>query len=406
MKERMVSMGISTNVPKTTIIVIGGGIGGLSAANALQQLRINVTVYEKAMELKELGAGIVLAANAMKALEKLGIAEQVCNLGSPVKKAEIRTWDGKLLVDIPVHEQAKRYGTYSYLIYRPDLQNILHQNLKPGKVVLGRNLVRLEQDSSKIKGIFDDGEIVEGNLIIGADGVHSQVRKCLIGSTPLRYSGFTAFRGISHFEDVRFPGELGGGFEAWGPGKRFGFSHLGKGRIFWFAAINTPQGTLITAQDRKKTALEHFKGWWEPIEAVIESTQESGILAHEIFDRKPIKHWSQGRATILGDAAHSMLPNLGQGGSQAMEDALVLSHCLEKYPDNIQKACMLYEQMRVPRTTQIVRGSRVMGRLMQLENPLAIKFRNLLLRTMPDSLQINRLKWLIGYDVKEITNKE
>jgi 2-polyprenyl-6-methoxyphenol hydroxylase-like FAD-dependent oxidoreductase len=390
-------MGISTTPPKIT--VIGGGLGGLSVANALQQLGLRVSVYERATEFKEMGAGIVLAANAMKALDKLGIGEQVRRVGSSVKKAEIRTWDGKLLVDLPVHKQAKRYGAYSYLIHRADLQSILYQNLKPGTVVLGRKLVRKEQDTSKIRAIFENKEVVEGDLLIGADGVHSQLRRFLIGSTPLRYSGFTAFRGISYSEDERFPMELGGGFEAWGPGKRFGYSHLGKGRIFWFAAINTPLGTLKTTQNRKKTALEHFKGWWGPIEAVIESTEEANILTHEIFDRKPIKSWSQGKAILLGDAAHPMLPNLGQGGAQALEDALVLSRCIVNHPENIQLAFRMYEKIRIPRTAQVVRGSRAMGRFVQLENSVSIQFRNLLLRTMPSSLQIKRLEWLIGYEV-------
>jgi 2-polyprenyl-6-methoxyphenol hydroxylase-like FAD-dependent oxidoreductase len=390
-------MGIPAALPKT--IVIGGGLGGLSVANALQQLGLDVTVYEKAAELKELGAGIVLAANAMKALDKLGLGEQVRKMGSAVKNAEIRTWDGKLLVNLPVHEQAKQYGTYSFLIHRADLQSILYQNLKPDTVILGKKLISIEQDASKISIIFEKEAAVEGDLLIGADGVHSEVRRLLIGSTPLRYSGFTAIRGISQFDDVRFPIELGGGFEAWGPGKRFGFSHLGKGRIFWFAAINTPEGTLMTTQNKKETALEHFRGWWGPIEAVIESTKETDILTHEVFDRKPIKSWSQGRAIILGDAAHPMLPNLGQGGAQAIEDAIVLSRCIEKYPENIQQAFKDYEKLRIPRTTQIVRGSRVMGRFMQLENPAAIQFRNLLLSTMPGSIQIKRLEWLIGYEV-------
>lgn len=382
-----------------TALIIGGGLAGLSAAIALQHLGWNVSVYEKANELKELGAGIVLSANAIKALEKLGVAEQVRKIGSPVKKAEIRTWDGKLLVNVPVHKQAKLYGTYSYLIYRPDLQSILYEKLKQETVIFGKKLIRIEQDAAKITAIFEDGGEAEGDLLIGADGVHSEVRKSIIGSTPSRYSGFTAIRGISNFDDDRFPVELGGGFEAWGPGKRFGFSHLGSGRIFWFSAINTPQGTMITIEDRKKAALETFKSSFEPIEAVIESTNESDILLHEIFDRSPLKYWSKGRATLIGDAAHPMLPNLGQGGAQALEDALVLSRSLEKYPNNVQQAFKMYEKIRIPRTTQVVRGSRAMARLMQLENPLAIDFRNLMLRSMPDSVQIKRLEWVIGHEV-------
>ncbi|ANC79449.1 2-polyprenyl-6-methoxyphenol hydroxylase [Fictibacillus phosphorivorans] len=381
------------------VIVNGGGLGGLSVANALQQLGIQVSVYERATELKEMGAGIVLAANAIKALDKLGLGEKVRSLGSSVKKAEIRTWDGKLLVDLPVHKQAEQYGTYSYLIHRADLQNILYENLNSGTVFLGRKLVNKEQDTSKVRAIYEKKEVVEGDLLIGADGVHSKIRSLLIDSTPLRYSGFTAFRGIANFEDDRFPLEQGGGFEAWGHGRRFGYSHLGKGRIFWFAAINTPLATLKNSENKKMTALEYFKGWWGPIEAVIESTEETNIITHEIFDRKPINSWSQGRTVLLGDAAHPMLPNLGQGGAQALEDALVLSRSLIKYPEDIEQALREYERIRIPRTTKVIRGSRAMARIMQLENPISIQVRNLLLRTMPTSLQMKRLEWLVGYEV-------
>ncbi|WP_102262384.1 FAD-dependent monooxygenase [Mesobacillus jeotgali] len=383
------------NNPDT--VIIGAGIGGLSAAIALQQLGKKVKVFERASELKEMGAGIVLSANAIKALEKLGLADEVRQAGSPVKTAEIRTQDGQFLVHMPVHKLAERYGTYSYLIYRPDLQRICYEKLEPNTVVLGKKFLRLEQDRNKITSFFEDGEIQNSDLLIGADGVHSRVRQYIMEESALRYSGFTAVRGISNFEDARFPAELGGGFEAWGKGKRFGFSHLGKGRVFWFAAINAPQGTIVKADNPKHIALHQFKGWWDPIVEVIDSTNEENILVHDIFDRKPVKKWHKGKVTLMGDAAHPMLPNLGQGGAQAMEDALILARCLKQSPQDIEQALSHYEQERIPRVTKIVQGSRMMARLMQLENPVAIKVRNQVLRKMPDELKINRLDWILGY---------
>lgn len=385
------------NLPKT--IIIGGGIGGLSAAIALEQLGGKVKVFERACELKEMGAGIVLAANAMKALGKLGVADQVINAGSPVKKAEIRTWDGKLIVNVPTHKQAEQYGSYSYLIYRPKLQRILYEKLNSGTLELGKKLVRLEQKESYIGTAFEDGSKFHGDFLIGADGVHSEVRNNLFESMPLRYSGFSAFRGISHFVDPRFPVELGGGFEAWGKGKRFGYSHLGEGRIFWFAAINAPQGSLVHSHQRKKTAMELFKDWWQPVQEVIRSTEESDILTHDIFDRRPLNTWTKGKATLLGDAAHPMLPNLGQGGAQAMEDAIVLARCLKENPHDIGKACRQYEDIRIPRTKKIVRGSRMMGNIMQMEHTAAVMSRNMFLRIVPDSFQIQCLKWVVGHEL-------
>jgi 2-polyprenyl-6-methoxyphenol hydroxylase-like FAD-dependent oxidoreductase len=387
------------SIDNPNIVIIGAGIGGLSAAIALQQVGLKVKVFERALELKEMGAGIVLSANAIKALEKLGVADQVRQAGSPVKKAEIRTPNGRLLVNMPVHKQAERYGTYSYLIYRPDLQRILYEKLKSDTVKHGKKFIVLEQDRENITSMFEDGEIVKSKLLIGADGVHSRIRQTIAGDSALRYSGFIAFRGISRFEDDRFPVELGGGFEAWGNGKRFGFSHLGKGRVFWFAAVNTPHGTLLTAKNKKQVALGHFKSWWGPISDVIDSTDEENILVHEIFDRKPIKKWHKGRVTLLGDAAHPMLPNLGQGGAQAMEDAIILARYLKRFPQDVEQALSHYEQARIPRVTKVIQGSRMMARMMQLENPVAIKARNQLLRKMPDELKIKRLDWILGYEV-------
>ncbi|MBP1155113.1 MULTISPECIES: FAD-dependent monooxygenase [unclassified Paenibacillus] len=380
-------------------IIIGGGIGGLAAAIALQDSGWSVSVFEKTAELQVIGAGIVLAANAMKVLEKLGVADQVREQGCPVGKGEIRTWNGKLLVDLPVREQAQRFGSASYLIHRAALQSILYDQLKPGTVHWGKQWAEWRQHEERVVAVFADAYEEAGDILIGADGIHSSVRQRLFGPTPLRYAGFTALRGIAVFDNERYTREDGGGFEAWGPGKRFGFSQLGGDRVFWFAAVNAPQGSLLPPGKRKQAALRHFRGWYEPIEAVIEATEESAILSHDIFDRVPLRRWSQGPVTLLGDAAHPMLPNLGQGGAQALEDALMLARCVSERPSQLPEALLLYEQRRIQRTSLIVSRSRRMGRLMQLEHTLAVTARNAVLRTIPPRVQMNRMAWLIGHEV-------
>ncbi|MBW7459872.1 FAD-dependent monooxygenase, partial [Paenibacillus sepulcri] len=255
-----------------------------------------------------------------------------------------------------------------------------------------------------VHAVFENGEEHEAAVLIGCDGVNSVVREQILGfgGSPLQYGGFTALRGIAEFEDSRYPIDLGGGFEAWGPGRRFGFSHLGEGRVFWFGAVNAPRGTQALPGERKKAALTYFKGWHSPIEAVIAATDEEAILSHDLFDREPLKTWSSGRVTLLGDAAHPMLPNLGQGGAQAIEDAVMLAYHLRKISisgDDIMSALSAYELSRIPRTTRIVRQSRRMARMVQLEHPAALGLRNMILRALPSGFMANRLDWVAGYDI-------
>jgi 2-polyprenyl-6-methoxyphenol hydroxylase-like FAD-dependent oxidoreductase len=240
-------------------LVIGAGIGGLCTAIDLQNQGWHVSVYEKSAELRRVGAGIVLAANAMRALNKLGIADQVRVQGAPVGKAEIRTWYGKLLVDLPTTQQAELYGTYSYIIHRVALQSILNERLAQGTAVqYNKKLVGWTQDKDRVTVLFEDGSGAEGELLIGADGIRSSVREQLLGPAKLRYSGFTALRGISKFSDQRYPLDVGGGFEAWGSGKRLGFTHLGDERIYWFAAINSAKGIRLPAAESKQGGFAAF----------------------------------------------------------------------------------------------------------------------------------------------------
>ncbi len=379
---------------KKKAIVIGAGIGGLCTAIALQNKGWEISIFDKATALSEVGAGIVLAANALHALARLGVGDLVRKRGASVGRAEIRTWKGEMLVDFSTAEH-----TESYLINRGILQQILLDSLQEGtSIQLNTSLVTINQNDEKVEAVLSNGNKVVGDVLIGADGFHSVVREQLFGVGEPRYGGYTALRGICDFTDSNYTTEHGGGFEAWGPGKRFGFSHIGQGKVFWFAAINMPQGIEIPKGERKKVALQTFEGWYNPIETVIKATEESAILHHDIFDRKPIVKWSKGKITLVGDAAHPMLPNLGQGGAQAMEDAVVLANCLST-SNSVAESLRIFEEKRIPRTSRIIVQSRRMARLVQMENPIAIKVRNRVFQTIPSSKLAERLSWLVDYKV-------
>ncbi|GEB33595.1 FAD-dependent monooxygenase [Brevibacillus parabrevis] len=380
-------------------MIIGAGVGGMSAAIALKQAGWQVRLYEQAREQKGIGAGIVLAANAMKALDKLGAGQRVRELGSPVRKASICDWQGNVLVELPVARQAERCGADSYLVHRADLQQALRERVDEQELVLGKKLTAFSQEAERVQASFADGTTAEADVLIGADGIHSSVRKLLFGAEKMRYSGYTAIRGIARYEDARYPLETGGGFEAWGSGARFGFSHIGHNRIHWFAAINAPEGEKDPPIGRKLAALRRLENWYEPVRAVIAATPEEAILRHDIYDRLPLKRWGTGRVSLLGDAAHPMLPNLGQGAGQGLEDALVLARCLAPADVDIPAALVHYEKQRKKRAHAIVRGSCLMGYVTQWENPLAIAVRNWLLKTIPPGMQSRRLEWIIRHEV-------
>ncbi|MEC0265889.1 FAD-dependent monooxygenase [Paenibacillus anseongense] len=401
--------GMESVAPGKKAIIIGAGIGGLTTALFLQEIGWEAVIYEKKETRTEFGAGIVIAANALEVLTDLGVADKVKQAGAKVGQADIRTWDGKAITSVPVAKQAARYGTYSYLIHRARLQAILAESLRDETMLHDRKkMISFEQNEQGVSVRFEDGTEDHADILIGADGLHSDVVRLLFGAGTLTYSGFTAFRGVAAYVDPAYTLEVGGGFEAWGSGRRFGFSQLGEGQIYWFVAINAPEGQEVWI--KKEHVLQQLSGWHPPIEEVVMATDEQAILKHDIYDREPLSSWSKGRVVLLGDAAHPMLPNLGQGGAQAMEDAYVLAKCLKEAADvsfaSIRSAYVSYEAIRIPRANRVVRQSRRMGRMVQMKNPMTIKLRNLLLSLFPDSFKIKQLHWLLGYRMSDWDRKE
>ena len=380
-------------------IVVGGGIGGLSAAIALRRAGVEATVFERAGELREIGAGISLWANAIKALKKIGLYDAVRAVGRPLRPGgELRFSNGEVFHEVSAAAMEESFGDVTVALHRADLQEALLGALDGAAVRLGADFRASEQDEKGVVARFADGREDRGDLLVGADGLRSTVRTQLLGDGPPRYAGYTAWRGVVELEDDPVPGRAG--FEAWGRGGRFGLVKLGRGRVYWFATKNAPEREEEAA-GRKEELLARFGGWYEPIPAVIEATAESDIHYDGVYYREPVKRWGEGRATLLGDAAHPMTPDLGQGACQAIEDAVVLAGCLEE-GDGIETALRLYEARRADRTAYVVRQSRRLGRLGQLENPLACGLRDAALKAIPRRLlrsrQLKDLEPIAGYE--------
>ena len=259
---------------------------------------------------------------------------------------------------------------------------------------LGKRLKRFEQDGEGVTAYFSDGTQARGEALIGADGLHSVVRAQLHGPSDPVYAGYTAWRAVIPFDgtpgvqDRLTPGET------WGKGARFGQVPLRGGQVYWFATRNAPPGSRGPAGEKAELR-QIFRGWHAPIEELIENTPDDRILRNDIYDRPVLNAWGRGRVTLLGDAAHPMTPNLGQGACQALEDAVVLARCLGQSGE-AGPALRQYEQLRIPRANSLVRQSRQLGKVGQWENPVAIWLREIFLRSIAPRMQGRLMDQVMG----------
>lgn len=375
-------------------IIIGGGIGGLATAVALRRADIEVEVFERAARIEEVGAGVGLWGNAMKALRKLGLYEAVRQRGAEIG-GEARTWRGKRLFSHSADELRQRFGEANLALHRAELQAALFSALPAETVRLGAEFVDLAQEDSGVTARFTDGQRVRGDFLVGADGLHSATRRHLLGEESPRYAGLTAWRGVADGAHG-FVSE-GMGLNLWGRGSEFGLINIGGDRAYWYATANAPESSPARTTGYKNEVLERFRGWYEPARRAVEATQETKILRTDIYDREPAKLWGAGRVTLLGDAAHPMTPHLGQGACQAIEDAVTLADVL-RGPSPVSEALCAYEQRRRGRTASIVRRSRRMGVVMQLENPLLCALRDNLASAMPSGWLLRLLDPVVGYE--------
>lgn len=381
--------------PNTTAIIIGGGIGGLCTAIALRRKGIRATVFEKTSELKEVGAGLSLWVNAIKALDKIGMTETLNGLSIPQVSGGIRNAKGDLLSSAFKADALGQSKTLVIVLHRAEFLSALLQAAGEENVKLSAKCVGFSQDDNGVKASFADGSEAAGDFLIAADGINSVVRAELFGKAEPRFSGYTGWRAVTEFDDAIL---RQGALESWGKGRRFGIIPMSKNRVYWFATKNAPAGESDAPIGRKRELLKLFEGWHEPIQRLIEATDENAILRNDIVDREPLRSWTKGRVTLLGDAAHPMTPNLGQGACQAIEDAVVLADCVATN-DEVKAGLKIYEARRLKRANKIATQSWRVGKVIQMENPLARGLRDAVVRLTPAVIQRRQIRWIIEHDV-------
>jgi FAD-dependent urate hydroxylase len=380
-------------VPLKRVIVIGGGIGGLSTAIGLHRAGITVSVFERSPVFSVVGAGLTLWANAIKALRKLGIDEDSLG-GARFQTSEIRSSGGSRLHYSDMKQLEKKLGAPSIAIHRADLHRVLLAALPPD-VLQSRKCVGFEQNTKGVTVFFSDNSVEQADLLIGADGIHSAVRKVLFPNVRLQYAGYTAWRGVVALRGAVQPDRTS---ETWGRGSRFGIVPIGNKQTYWFATANVPSGRKMTAAEHKHELLARFENWHSPIGALIEATPAEDILNNDILDFDPLPRWTQGRVTLLGDAAHATTPNLGQGACQAIESSVSLSRALVE-ESSLPTALQRYENERRVRTAWVTTTSRRLGQVGQMDKPLLCMLRNLGLRFTPNSVVEKQILQAAGYEI-------
>lgn len=381
-------------------LIIGAGIGGLCTAIALRKVGYSVRIFERSLEIRGLSAGMSLWSNAMWALYVLGLSDEVLRLGSVVDITRTQTAEGELLSDVHIGEISRRLGVPSVCIHRGDFHQILLGAVPKESISTGMTCTGVAQDESSVTAIFENGELYRGDLVIAADGIHSAIRRQLVGVEQPRYSGYTCYRGVVSMVHRTLPPGLA--LTAIGHGTEFGLFPCGMGRVYWFATHNQPAQQPDSPRGRKADCLTAFAGFPEPFVQALHQTSDTEILRHDVYDRAPLVHWGEGRVTMLGDASHPMTPNLGQGACMAIEDAVVLARCLRDEPDVI-RALQLYESARRERTALMTERSYYAGKILTMEDGVLAWFRNRILHTkLGETKTESVLEKLLAYQVPEL----
>jgi salicylate hydroxylase len=338
-----------------SIAVIGGGIGGASAALNLLRAGFDVHIYEQARAMREVGAGIQISPNASRIVQHLGLGEKLAKFGVRPLAFHQRRWeDGRTLLRTPLGDAVlEAFGFPYYQVHRGDLLTMLTAALPAERLHLGHKLAAFEERGDRVSMRFDNGARADADLMIGADGIHSTVRGALFGAEQPRYSGGIAYRGLIPAERVRHL-DIEVTTQIWmGPHGHVVVYFVAGKRYLNFVANADRDASMLESwvQQGNPDELRSTYAAWDPkLRAILDAVSETFIWG--VFEHAPLARWSVGRVALLGDACHAMQPHMAQGAAQAMEDGATLAHCLQTI-DDLHQALARYQQLRLPRTAHV-----------------------------------------------------
>jgi salicylate hydroxylase len=374
------------------VAVVGGGIGGAAAAAALVQRGLDVRLYEQAPALTEVGAGVAIQPNGARVLRRLGLGDELLHFGARWVDPQFRRFDGTYAAAMWPPALASKIEFYG--MHRADLLAMLVNRLAPEIISTGHKCVNFEQDETGARLTFANGAQATADVVIGADGIHSTLQRYVTTPSAPLYSGSIACRGVIRAESVAWPD---GAMRNWlGAGKHFLVFPVRANELInyvGFVTSDEPLKESWSAVGDPAALAREFAGWDPIVEAII--AQVKTTFRWGLFDREPLSAWTRGRLTLLGDAAHPMLPHAGQGANQAIEDAVAIAAILSRADRaSAPRALLIYERLRRERTAGVQRMSRFNGALYEAASG------NLSARDGQLAAQPQQRAWIWSYDAE------
>ncbi len=386
------------------VAVIGGGIGGLSAALQLLKAGLDVQVYEQAPRISEIGAGIQISPNASRLLHRLGLKPAMDAVGVRPLAVNQRRWDdARTLQCAPLGPEVETlFGAPYYHFHRADLANLLADALPPERIHVGHRLVGIEEKGERIVARFENGAAAEADLLVGADGIHSNVRRLTFGPEKPRFTGCVAWRGLVPAERIAHLDIEVASHNWMGPDAHCVHYWVAAKKLMNVVCV-VEHGTWtdeswITRGDVAEV-LRRYEGWHPIVRGLIGAFPETFIWA--LHDRAELPHWTKGRVTLLGDACHPMLPMMAQGAAQSIEDGAALASLLKAMPDDVPEALLRYEAIRKPRATRLQEASAANRKRFHLPDGPEQQKRDELMALSGDRSMAN-IGWLYQHDAAEV----